>query len=351
MQNSSFSRRHRYAVFLLASIFCLFLFGMGGYMLLEGLPPLEALYMAIGTLTTISPFSLSDSGKVFSIVLLLLGFGLVAATAGYLGNFFLDGSWIELYRRRKVHKRLKQYSDHYVICGHGQMGQSVAAELHRYRKPLVVIDNNEETLLRCKELGLPHLHRDAMEEEALLEAGVERARGLISVVNRDADNVYIVLTARSLNPDLFISARASSKGVESKLHRAGADRVVSPYASAAMRITQNILRPSVTDVLELALSGEGIELELEELRIPREAPFKDRACPDLEKVRNDFDLIVVAIMRTDGSWIYNPPLSETLRPGETVIAIGPQSNMDRFFEFLFGTSRLNHAAARRRESQ
>lgn len=238
------------------------------FMLLEEVPPLRALYMAIDSLTTISPFSLSNTGRIFSIILLLLGFGLVAASAAYVGNLLLDGSWIELYRRRKVEKRLKNYSNHYIVCGHGQMGQQVLAELHRYKKPVVIIDNHEEILLRCKELGLPHLDKDALEEETLIEAGVEKAKALVSIVNRDADNVYIVLTARSLNPDLFISARASSKGVETKLYRAGANRVVSPYASAAMRITQNILRPTVTDFLELALSGEGIELELEELHNP-----------------------------------------------------------------------------------
>jgi voltage-gated potassium channel len=158
-------------------------------------------------------------------------------------------------------------------------------------------------------------------------------------VNRDADNVYIVLTARSLNPDLFISARASSKGVESKLIRAGADRVVSPYASAAMRITQNILRPTVNDFLEMALSGEGMELELEELFIPDEAPLKKDEAIDSSRIRNDFDVIVVAIMRQDSTWIYNPSMQEPIHKQDTVIAIGPKKNMDHFFRFLYGTPR------------
>jgi voltage-gated potassium channel len=339
MKHPSFGRRNRYAFFLLLGICCVLLFGMTGYMALEDIPPLEALYMAIGTLTTISPFPLSDSGQIFSIVLLVLGFGLVAATAGYLGNMLLDENWIEVYRRRKVVKSLRSYSNHYIICGHGQVGKRVAMELHRHKKPVVVVDNNEEVLFRCKEAGLPHLDMDAMEEETLIEAGVERAKGLVSVVNRDADNVYIVLTARSLNPDLFICARASSRGVESKLVRAGADRVVSPYASAAMRITHNILRPSVTDFLELALSGEGMELELEELSIPKEPPFDKEQGLDSNTIRSDFDLIIVAIMRQDGNWIYNPPLQEPIQPEDTVIAVGPKKNMDRFFGYLYGIER------------
>ncbi|MFO7803497.1 MAG: potassium channel protein [Desulfovermiculus sp.] len=339
MKQSYYRRKNRYACALLLSILGIILLGTLGYMCLEGIPPLQALYMAIGTLTTISPFALSDNGKIFSIILLILGFGLVAASAAFLGNLLLEGSWVELYRRRKVAKRLKSFSDHYIICGHGQVGKRVVKELHRNQKPIVVIDNNEEVLLRCKEMGVPHLDKDAMDEETLIEAGVERAKGLVSVVNRDADNVYIVLTARSLNPSLFICARASSKGVESKLIRAGADRVVSPYASAAMRITQNILRPSVNEFLEMALSGEGIELDLEELHIPGEAPFKDEETIDSNKIREEFDLIVVAIMRQDSTWIYNPSMQEPIHKQDTVIAIGPKQNMDYFFQYLYGTSR------------
>ncbi|MFO8032499.1 MAG: potassium channel protein [Desulfohalobiaceae bacterium] len=339
MKSSYFHRRNRYAAFLLLSIFCVVLLGMLGYMLLEDISPLEALYMAIGTLTTVSPFALSDSGRIFSIILLVLGFGMVAATAGYLGNMLLDGNWLELYRRRKILKNLRSYSGHYIVCGHGQVGKRVVAELHRNQKPVVVIDNDEEVLLRCKEMGVPHLDMDAMEEDALVEAGVERARGLVSVVNRDADNVYIVLTARALNPELFICARASSKGVESKLIRAGANRVVSPYASAAMRITQNILRPSVTDFLEQAFSGKGMGLELEELHIPQESPLASQDQVDSQIIRNDFDLIIVAIMRSDGSWIYNPRPEETIQVEDTVIAVGPKTNMDSFFEYLYGTAR------------
>lgn len=318
---------------------CLFLFGMCGYMVLEGISLVEALYLTIGTLTTVAPFKLTDSGRLFSIFLIISGFGLVAATAAFFGNMLLDGHWIELYRRRKVRKKLQHFTNHYVICGHGEMGQIVASELFQKALPIVVIDNDEEAIMRCKELGIPHLERDAMEEENLIEAGVERAKGLISVVNRDADNVFIVLTARALNPDLFICARASSKGVEKKLFRAGANHVVSPYASAAIRITQNILRPTITDFLELALSGEGIELALEELKIPENAPFVDKTLMD-SNIRNDFDLIIVAIKRHDGTRVFNPSSLELIHAGDTLIAIGPQNNIDRFFEKLYRKPRV-----------
>lgn len=339
MKNTVLSRKGRYAGILILLLICLFLFGVAGYMLLENVAPVEAMYLTIGTLTTVAPFELTGQGQLFAIVLILFGFGLVAATAAFIGNMFLDGSWIEHYRRRKVQKELHSYENHYIICGHGQVGQIVADELHGNGIPIVVIDRNEEAIARCREMGIMCLERDAMEEENLVEAGLERAKGLISVVNRDADNVFIVLTARAVNGDLFICARASSKGVEKKLYRAGANHVVSPYASAAVRITQNILRPTITDFLGSALSGngEGMELALEELEIPDNAPFVDKTLMD-SNIRNDFDLIIVAIKRKDGTRIFNPSSLECINKGDTLVAVGPQENMDTFLEKVNGKS-------------
>jgi voltage-gated potassium channel len=335
MRHVFFSKKNKVAALLVLSLVCLFLFGMCGYMVVEERTPVEALYLTIGTLTTVAPFELSDGGRIFAILLIIFGFGLVAATAALLGNMFLDANTLELYRRRKVRKKLKNFTDHYVVCGHGQVGQIVTAELLGSGMPLVVIDNDERAILQCKELGVAHLRRDAMEEESLKEAGVERAKGLISVVNRDADNVFIVLTARALNPDMSIFARASSKGVEKKLFRAGANYVVSPYASAALRITQNILRPTITDFLDSTISGKEIELAIEELEIPETATFVGKSMMDAN-IRNEFDLIIVAIKRADGTRIYNPSSLELIHAGDTLIFVGPQTNIDQFIEKIHG---------------
>ncbi len=332
------SGKNKYAVLILFALVCLFLFGMCGYMVLEGRTPIQALYLTIGTLTTVAPFELSEGGRIFAIFLIFFGFGLIAAAAALLGNMFLDGQTLELYRRRKVRKKLKNFSDHYVVCGHGQVGQIVTAELLQSALPLVVIDNDENAILQCKELGVPHLKRDAMEEESLVEAGVEKAKGLISVVNRDADNVFIVLTARALNPDMAIFARASSKGVEKKLYRAGANYVVSPYASAAMRISQNILRPTITDFLDSSISGNEIDLVIEEAEIPEAAPFVNKTMMDAN-IRNEFDLIVVAIKRVDGTRIYNPSSLELIHAGDRLIFVGPQKNINQFLEQTHGKGR------------
>jgi voltage-gated potassium channel len=176
---------------------------------------------------------------------------------------------------------------------------------------------------------------DATEEENLITLGTARARGVISVVARDTDNVFIVLTSRDLNKELQILARANTPGSEKRLFKAGANRVVSPYASGAARIVQNILRPTVTDFLELALSGEGMELSMEEISIPEAA---DLVGKDLmgSGIRSQYNLIIVAIKRQSGEMIYNPSPIEILRAHDTLIAIGPQENLARFTRDTLG---------------
>lgn len=336
MNSLSIRRKLFYARILVLSLVLLFFAGVVGFMLLENISAIEAMYLTIGTLTTVAPFNLHDEGRIFALVLIFFGFGLVASTAAFIGHIFLDANGLELYRRRKVIKMLQKFSDHYIICGHGQMGQIVASELKRNEKPLVVLEKDPDAIMRCREAGIPYLESDATEEEALVPAGVDRAKAVISLLNRDADNVFVVVTARALNSGIFISARANTKGVEPKLYHAGANHVVSPYASAAVRIIQNILRPTITDFLDNAINTEGGgSLRLEELHVPEGADFAGGTLMD-SRIRNDFDLIVVAVKRSDGSRVYNPSSLEPIHSGDTLIAIGPQDNMKRFIRSLYG---------------
>jgi voltage-gated potassium channel len=215
-------------------------------------------------------------------------------------------------------------------------------QLLGHEVPVIVVDNAEAVLLRLREKRILHIDGDATEEEHLVAAGIQQARGLVSVVNKDTDNVFIVLTARDLNKDLFICARASSTGTEKKLIKAGANRVVSPYASGALRIAHNILRPTVTDFMELALSGEGMELSMEEFSIPEGADLVGKKLID-SGIRHDFNLIIVAIKRLDSTMIYNPSPQEALEAGDILVAIGPRENLDQFAERLYGRRCLFHA--------
>jgi len=232
-------------------------------------------------------------------------------------------------------KQLDQLEDHYVICGYGQMGQIIVEELIDHKIPLVVIDSDDSLIIRFREKGILHLMADATEEENLIAAGIQKAKGLVAVVNKDTDNVFIVLTARDINKDMLIFARAGSPSTHKRLLKAGANRVVSPFATGAHRIAQNILRPTVTDFLELALSTEGLELSLEEIVIPHDADLVGKELMH-SGIRGQYNLIVVAIKRRAGAMIYNPSPQEIIEAGDILIAIGPQENLLSFGRELKG---------------
>lgn len=338
MKSTFSSVSFRNAFLLVLLLLGLLIFGTAGYMIIEEFSLIDAFYMTVITLSTVGfgeTKPLSPTGRLFTIFLILTGAGFVAYHLAYFSQLLLDGNLMEMYRRRRLTRILEQLHQHYVICGYGQMGQIVQEELSRFKVPLVVIEKDPAFVPKLQEKGIPFLLGDATEEDNLIAVGTPRAKGVISVVARDADNVFIVLTSRDLNRDLQIFARASTPGSEKRLLKAGADRVVSPYASGATRIVQNILRPTVTDFLELALSGEGMELSMEEISIPQGAELAGK---DLmgSGIRSRYNLIIVAIKRESGEMIYNPAPTELLREADTLIAIGPQENLARFSRDTLG---------------
>ncbi|NTV58971.1 MAG: potassium channel family protein, partial [Deltaproteobacteria bacterium] len=194
--------------------------GTGGYMILQGFSFIEALYMTVITLATVGfgeVKPLDETGRIFTILLILTGAAFVAYQLAYFSRLMLDVDLMDLYRRRKLKKNLEQLQDHYVVCGYGQMGQIIVDELAKSGMSVVVVDNDESLIVRLREKGILHLAGDATEEENLLEAGIRRAKGLVSVVNKDTDNVFIVLTARDLNKDMSIFARAGTPYTEKRL--------------------------------------------------------------------------------------------------------------------------------------
>lgn len=325
---------------IVISCLTLFLITMStfAYMAVERFSFLEALYMTVITLSTVGfgeVRPLDDNGRFITMGIILMGAGFVAFNLAYVSQFFLDVKLWDLYRRRKLRKQLDRLSNHYIVCGYGQMGQIIVGELSKYGIPVVVIDSDESLLIKTREQGVLLLPEDAMAEENLLAAGVARAKGLVSVVNRDTDNVFIVLTARDLNKDLWIFARAGTPDTEKRLVKAGANRVVSPFAIGALKIAHNIVRPTVTDFLELAMSSEGLELSMEEITLPEDAELVGKALMN-SNIRGAYNLIVVAIKRTDGQMVYNPAPTEILYARDTLVALGPQENLDRFSSDIYG---------------
>lgn len=334
----SFTGR-RFLVIIILSLM-LMSFGTIGFMTIQQYSFVEALYMTVITLSTVGFTEvrpLDNTGRLFTIVLIFMGVSFVGFIVSYFSQILLDGNLLDAYRRRRLKKQLDQLENHYIVCGYGQMGQIIVRELQKYNIPHVVIENDDALQARLSEQGIPHLIGDATEENNLIYAGISRAKGLVSVVAKDSENVFIVLTARDLNRDLAIFARASTAGAEKRLTKAGANRIVSPYTIGALRLVHNIIRPTVTDFIELALSGEGMELSMEEICIPEDSQLVGTELIS-SGIRSKYDLIVIGIKRADGRMIFNPSPHETLRAGDTMIAIGPVENLTRFEQDLFGSS-------------
>ena len=249
-----------------------------------------------------------------------------------LARVVVEGEIAEALGKRKLVQRIKKLSGHYIICGFGRIGEIIARQLKERGVPLVIIDNNQESLSRVAESGYFYVAGDATKEEILVEAGIDRARGLVSVVHSDASNVYIVLTARSLNPTLFIVARGEEPGAERKLIRAGADKVESPYEMGGRKMAHTILRPTVVTFMELAMH-EGVEWSMEEILVSGDSPLAGVPLKD-SGIRQKLDLIIVAIKRANGDLAFNPTPDSTLQGGDTLIAVGLRKNLEALEDML-----------------
>jgi voltage-gated potassium channel len=311
-------------------IFSLILIGgCVGYMVIEGWNSFDALYMTITTLTTVGfqeVHPLSQPGRIFTIFLILFGVGFFLYFLGSLTGIVVQGTLKDVYGRRKLDKQISQISGHYIICGFGRIGRTVTQLLKDKPIEVVVIEKDPECIPLFQEKKILYILGEATSEEHLLKAGIQRAKGLVSAASSDADNVYITLTARGLNPDLFILARAAEESSIKNLNRAGADKVISPYDIGARRMANTILRPTVIDFIELAVHNRNLDLQMEELVIGEQSKIKDTTLLE-SAIRKDYNLIVVAIKKKSGEMIFNPSSQAKIQEGDTLVALGDRENL------------------------
>ena len=301
--------------------------GTIGYMVVEGWGFLDALYMTIITITTVGfkeIHELSQKGQIFTIILIISGVGTVLYALSNGAKFVLEGELQEVFGRQRLEKRLKDLKDHYIIYGHGRMGKIIARELKHEKLDFVVIEKNE-TILDEKDDTLI-LQGDATKDELLKRAGIERAKCLISVLPTDAENLYVVLSARGLNPSLLIVARAGEEGSGRKLLRAGADRVVSPYYIGGLRIAQTVLKPAVVDFIEFATKSGNIDLQIEEITIQEGSQLENQTLDECG-IGRDLGVIIVAIKQKAGEMKFNPTFRTEIKAGDTLIAVGETSKL------------------------
>ncbi|MDZ4383624.1 MAG: potassium channel protein [Thermodesulfovibrionia bacterium] len=310
-------------------------FGTIGYSIIERWNPFDSLYMTIITLTTVGygeVHPLSKAGKFFTIILILSGVGAMLYALGSGAKTLIEGELREILGRKKVSKIIEGIRNHYIICGYGRMGKIISKEMSSHGAHFVVIEKSAE-VLAIVDKDILAIQGDSTQDAILKGAGIEKAQGLISVLSSDADNLYVVLSARGLNPKLRIAARASEEGVEQKLIRAGADNVISPYHIGALRIAHTMLKPAVVDFIEFATKKGNIELQMEEIKVKEDSHIMGLSLDECE-MRKELGIIIVAIKRASGEMEFNPTSASIIKQGDTLIAMGEVNQLKKLEQLV-----------------
>lgn len=308
-------------------------FGTVGYMTIEGSSITDGLFMTVITITTVGyreAVHLSPTGKMFTMVLIFFGVGFVLYVFSQVTETIVEGGIRNMLDQIKYKKKVANLKNHFIVCGFGRIGKVICKILNENNRPFIVIERNPEEIPLIVDMGYLVFEGEGSDDDVLIKAGVEKAKGLIAVAASDASNVYIALSARGLNPDLFIMARSSGEeGAETKLLRAGADKVISPYFIGACRMAQSVVRPTVVDFIDLTVGAGQLGLRMEELTLSEEAKYANVPLQD-SGIRQKHDLIVVAIKRNDGTMLFNPNPQTITLPGDTLIVLGEHKDIKEF---------------------
>jgi voltage-gated potassium channel len=314
----------RHLIIAIIVILILLVIGTAGYHVIERWPLFDALYMTVITITTVGYeeiHQLSEEGRIFTVFLILSGFGGMGYVLGSIVQTFIAGQIRQALGRRKLEKKVKRLKNHYILCGYGRIGSFIAEKFDMEKVPFVVVEKDPKRIRVIEEDGFPHVEGDATDDDILISAGVERARCLVATTGSDADNLYITLSTRSLNPGIYILSRAAEEGAERKLLSAGANRVVSPYLIGAARMLNAVLRPNIVEFVDLVVERKHLELQLEEVSVEDDSKFKGKPLRE-SGIRRELGLIVVAIKKREGDMIFNPSSETLIEKGDVLIVLG-----------------------------
>ena len=317
----------------------LLLFGTIGYHVIENISFLDSLYMTIITIFTVGFREVTPLGKlgqIFTIFIILGGVGTVMYAFSKLAEIMYEGTINKIWRRKRMEKKIQKLKDHYIICGHGRMGNIVRERLEEENLPYVVIDNSEEGLVELKgKQDCLHMEGDATNEEVLIKAGIKRAKALAALLATDADNLYLVMTVKLIKPSLFVLSKVLDEEAERKILQIGANRVVNPYKLSGLKISQALIRPTLVDFLDLIIRRSELSLSMEEINIKKDSRIVGSTLAECD-IRRRANVIVVAIKKPGEEIVFNPSPAVDLVPGDTLLVLGDNADIDLFEKTYIG---------------
>lgn len=298
--------------------------GTAGFVLIEKYPVFDAFYMTLTTVTTVGYGEirpLSHVGRVFNSFLILFGASVVLLAIGAMTQTIIELELNQYFGKRRVRKMIEKLDGHFIVCGFGRVGRGAADELHQQRAPFVVVDNNEEKVERAIKTGMLAVLADASSDDVLREVGIERAKGLIATLASDADNLFLILTARTLNSKIHLTARVAEHSSEEKLRRAGADFVFAPYNSTGHRMAQALLKPHVQQFIDFTTQNMEVPVNIEQVRVSARSSFVGATIAGMQ-IRSEMGVIVLAIRTAEGKMLFNPSPDSRISVGDHLIVMG-----------------------------
>jgi voltage-gated potassium channel len=319
----------RRVILIASAISTALLVGTVGFVLIEGFPWFDAFYMSLTTITTVGYMEvhpLHPAGRVFNSFLILFGVTSLFFAVGAMTQTIIELELTGYFPKRRVKRMIAKLNDHYIVCGFGRVGRAAAAELQRAGVPFIILDRSEAKVERAMHDHMLAALGDSTFDNNLRDVGIERARGLVAALATDADNLFLVLSAKSLNPKLHVASRVIEEEAEQKFRRAGADAVFMPYNMAGSRLAQSILRPHVVEFLELATAESELKVSIEQVKVGSHSELIDKSIRQIQ-LRKQVGVIVLAVRRADGQMVFNPDPDTVIQAGDFLIAMGSDQQL------------------------
>jgi voltage-gated potassium channel len=310
--------------------------GTLGFIVIEGYPPFDAFYMTLITVSTVGyaeVHPLSHAGRVFNSFLIFFGVTIMLLAVGGMTQAIIELELNQYFGKRRNKRMIDKLNDHYIVCGFGRVGRGAASELQRAGVPFLVVDKNEDRVEWAMKAGMLAALADATNDETLRDAGVLRAKGLIATLSSDADNLFVILSAKALKPSLLVSARIATEETERKMRLAGADYVFAPYDMTGYRMAQVMLKPHVFQFIDFTTKSIGLDVGIEQVRVPASSEFVSKSLEEMQ-IRKELGVIVLAIRKSDGRMLFNPPADAEIHGGDFLIVMGESANLQRLEQML-----------------